>query len=74
MNTYRNTPSLTEVPGSLRRKTELYSEPDHHCSQVLKDAEEENFVTTANKIKKQVGFQDLEGYKSLIFILGTKAR
>ena len=54
MNEYRSKPYLTEVPGSLRRKIEIYSELDHHPSQTLETEEQEKFVATASKIKKQV--------------------
>ena len=54
MAVYRQTPSLNEVPGSLRRKIEKYDEIDHHSSQVMTHDEEEVFVATATKIKKQV--------------------
>ena len=54
MEKYRSQPHLTEVPGSIRRKIEIYSDLDHHPSHVLETDEQEKFVETATRIKKQV--------------------
>lgn len=54
MQTYRQTPSLTEVPGSLRRKIQKYGQMDHHPSHTFDDEEQEKFIEAATKIKKQV--------------------
>ena len=54
IQTYRQTPSLNEVPGSLRRKIQKYGQMDHHPSHTLDDEEQEKFIEAATKIKKQV--------------------
>ena len=54
MDTYRSNPKLTEVPGSLRRKKEIYADLDHHPSHSLETDEQEKFVETASRLKKQV--------------------
>ena len=54
METYRGRPDLTEVPGSLRRKISIYAELEHHPSHTFDDEEQEKFVETATRIKKQV--------------------
>ena len=57
MERYRQNNQLTEVPGSLRRKIEIYADLDHHPSQTLETDEQEKFVETASRIKKQVWLQ-----------------
>ena len=54
METYRQNAKLTEIPGSLRRKLEIYADLDHHPSHTLTNDEQEKFVETASRIKKQV--------------------
>ena len=62
MERYRQNNQLTEVPGSLRRKIEIYADLDHHPSQTLETDEQEKFVETASRIKKQVWLQVRNGY------------
>ena len=54
MAKYRRHPERTEVPGSLRRKIDIYSKYDHHPNQNCEGEEEEKFVDTAKRMKKQV--------------------
>ena len=54
MDNYRQNAKLTEIPGSLRRKIEIYADLDHHPSHTLENDEQEKFVETATRIKKQV--------------------
>lgn len=54
MAKYRLRPDLTEVPGSLRRKIEVYSKFDHHPAQIFEGDEQEKFMDTAKRMKKQV--------------------
>ena len=56
IDVYRKNPQLTEVPGSLRRKISIYAAMDHHPSHTYDDEEQEKFVETATRIKKQVSF------------------